>query len=86
MENHVMNIDNRERITITEVADVDSFNEDTILVSLNSGGLIIKGQKLHIQKLDLADGKVIITGIFNSAAYTEKKNKQEQGLLRKILK
>jgi sporulation protein YabP len=85
MENHVLNIDNREKLTVTEVADVDSFNEDTILITLKSGGLIIKGQKLHIQKLDLAEGKVIITGEFNSAVYTQKKNKSEKSILRRIL-
>ena len=85
MENHVLNIDNREKLTVTEVADVDSFNEDTILITLKSGGLVIKGQKLHIQKLDLAEGKVIITGEFNSAVYTQKKNKNEKSILRRIL-
>lgn len=86
MENHIINIDNRERITVTEVADVDSFNEETILVSLKTGGLVIKGGKLHIQKLDLAEGKVIITGAVNSVVYTEKKDKQEKSFLRRILK
>lgn len=84
MENHVLNIDNRERLTVTEVADVDSFNEDTILITLKNGGLVVKGQKLHIQKLDLAEGKVIITGEINSAVYTEKKNKSEKSLMRRI--
>lgn len=86
MENHIVNIDNRERITVTEVTDVDSFNEQSILVTLSSGGLIIKGEHLHIQKLDLEEGKVIITGAISSAVYTEKKDKQERGFLKKILK
>ena len=86
MDNHTLSIDNREKITITAVTDVDSFNEETILVMLAQGGLVIKGQKLHIQKLDLAEGKVIITGSIQSAVYTEKKNKQDGGFLKKILK
>lgn len=86
MENHIISIDNRERITVTEVSDVDSFNEQSILVSLKNGGLLIKGEKLHIQKLDLEEGKVIITGAIGSVAYTEKKDKQEKGFLKKILK
>ncbi|MFV0516723.1 MAG: sporulation protein YabP [Aminipila sp.] len=84
MENHVLNIDNREKLTVTEVADVDSFNEETILITLKNGGLVIKGLKLHIQKLDLAEGKVIITGSINSAVYTQKKDKNEKSLLRRI--
>ncbi|WP_037372861.1 sporulation protein YabP [Anaerovorax odorimutans] len=86
MENHIVSIDNRERITITEVSDVESFNEQSILVLLESGGILIKGEGLHIQKLDLEEGKAIITGSIMSAVYTEKKDKQDKGFLRKILK
>ena len=71
MENHTLSIDNREKLTITSVADVESANEETVLVILTQGGLIVKGQNLHIQKLDLAEGKAIITGSIQSAVYTE---------------
>ena len=83
---HIVNIDNRERISITEVADIESFNEENILIILKNGGLFIKGQDLHIQKLDLEEGSVLITGSITSAVYTEKKDKQEKGFLKKILK
>ena len=86
MENHTLSIDNREKLTITSVADVESANEETVLVILTQGGLIVKGQNLHIQKLDLAEGKAIITGSIQSAVYTEKKDKQEGSQLRKIFK
>ena len=86
MENHTLSIDNREKLTITSVADVESANEEMVLVILTQGGLIVKGQNLHIQKLDLAEGKAIITGSIQSAVYTEKKDKQEGSLLRKIFK
>lgn len=87
MENgHIVNIDNRERISVTDVADIESFNEEMILLILKSGGLIIKGQDLHIQKLDLDEGRVLITGAIGSAVYTEKRDKQDKGFLKKILK
>ncbi|QOX64932.1 sporulation protein YabP [Anoxybacterium hadale] len=86
MDTHVVNIDNRERVSVTEVADVESFNEEIILLSLKNGGLIIRGEKLHIQKLDLEEGRVLITGSIGSAVYTEKKDRQDKGFLKKILK
>lgn len=87
MENgHVVNIDNRERISVTEVTDIQSFNEETIFLNLKNGGLIIKGEDLHIQKLDLEEGRVLITGSISSALYTQKKDRQEKGFLKKILK
>ncbi|MCI9596514.1 MAG: sporulation protein YabP [Firmicutes bacterium] len=86
MENHMITIDNREKITVTDVADIDNFDEEEIRANLKAGGLNIKGKKLHIQMLDLAEGKAVITGEVNSLAYTQKKDKSEKGLLKKILK
>lgn len=83
---HIVNIDNRERISVSDVVDVDNFNEQSILIILKNGGLVIKGDGLHIQKLDLEEGRVTITGSISSAVYTEKKDKQEKGFWKKILK
>lgn len=84
MENHVVNIDNRERLTVTEVADVDSFNDEAVMINLKNGGMLVKGEKLHIQKLDLGEGKVIVTGFINSIAYTVKKDKNEKSIWKRI--
>lgn len=86
MDAHVVNIDNRERITVTDVADVESFNEEIVFLTLRNGGLVIRGEDLHIQKLDLEEGKVMISGAIGSAVYTERKDRQEKGFLKKILK
>ncbi len=86
MENHTLVLDNREKLTVTAVSDVDSASADMILITLAQGGLAVKGQDLHIQKLDLAEGKAVITGSINSAVYTEKKKKEEGGFLERILK
>lgn len=83
---HNLLIEDRKQISITEVSDVDSFDEETILLSLHGGGLVLKGQGLHINKLDVDEGKVIITGMLNSAAYTAKRDKTEGGFLKKLLK
>ncbi|MGI6727123.1 MAG: sporulation protein YabP [Anaerovoracaceae bacterium] len=83
---HSLNIEDRKQITVTEVVDVDSFNEEAILLSIQGGGLLLKGQEMHIQKLDLEEGKVIITGSVNSAVYTEQKDKAEGGFLKRMLK
>ena len=86
MDTHIVNIDNRERVSVTEVTDVESFNEEIILLNLKNGSLIIRGENLHIQKLDLDEGRVLITGSIGSAVYTEKKDRQDKGFLKKILK
>lgn len=86
MENHVLSIDNRERLTVTAVKDVATFNEEKVMIVLAQGNLEIKGEKLNIQKLDLAEGKVSINGSINSAVYTHKKNKEQGGFWKRLLK
>ena len=75
-----------EKLTVTQVVDIENFNEDGVLLILKNGGLVIKGQNLHMQKLDLEEGIAVVTGFVNAALYTEKKDKQEKGFLKKILK
>ena len=86
MDNHVLSIESREQMTVTAVTDVDSFTEETVLVKLEKGGLIIKGRKLHVQRLDLQEGKVVITGEVESVAYTEKAKKKTRREIKGFLK
>lgn len=83
---HNLLIEDRNKITITDVKDVDSFDEETINMSLNNEGLILKGKDLQIQKLDVEEGKIIVIGTINSATYTGKRDKAEGGILKRILK
>ena len=80
MENHYINIDNRKRITISQVADVDAFDEDTLWANLKEGGLEITGENLNVEKLDLQDGILIVTGEICSVSYTDKGTKKARGL------
>ncbi len=83
---HSLIVEDRKQITVTDVKDVNSFNEESIVLLINEGGLVLKGQDMHIQKLDLGEGKVIINGSVNSAVYTEKREKSEGGFFKKMLK
>lgn len=86
MENHVVTIDNRQRMSVTDISEIDSFDEEEIRASLNDGAVIIKGEKLHIQTLDLAAGKAEITGIIDSLMYVKVREKGDRGFLAKIMK
>ncbi len=83
---HSLLIDDRQRITITDVEDVASFNEQTIMISSKSGNISIKGEDLHVLKLDLEEGKIVIEGTINSATYLEKKDKKEKSWFSRIFK
>lgn len=65
-------IEDRNRINISGVDQVDSFNETTIVLSTVKGGLSIKGEELNISKLNLDEGSVKISGMINSLTYISK--------------
>ncbi|SHE77004.1 sporulation protein YabP [Caldanaerobius fijiensis DSM 17918] len=85
---HNIFIENREKAKISGVIEVMSFNEDNINLSTNLGGLIIKGKDLHINKLNLDDGELIIEGTILSLTYTSKEDMKGRGkgLLSKMFK
>lgn len=83
---HRVMIDNREKLTMTDIADIDSFDEQEIHAKLRSGTVIIKGEKLHIHMLDLRAGEAEITGVINSLMYVKVKEKGERSLLARIMK
>ena len=65
-------IEDRNLISINGVEQVDSFNENTIILSTLKGGLSIKGEGLNMSKLNLDDGSVKISGLVNSVIYMSK--------------
>ncbi len=68
-KNHLLSLDNRVRLVLTGAEDVSGFNEETVSVKTTCGLLIIKGEKLHIDKLNLETGEVSIDGKINAMQY-----------------
>lgn len=68
---HSLSIDNRERMTLTGVNDVESFNELEILLATDAGILTITGEGLHISKLNLDDGQLMLEGLISGVEYSD---------------
>lgn len=84
---HNISIEGREKLQITGVTEVDSFNDNIVSLNTEMGGLTIKGNELHINKLNVDDGNLIVEGYIISCVYTQKdENHKQGGLLSKIFK
>lgn len=66
---HILTLDNRSLLTLTGVEDVAGFDEQTINVRLADCALVVKGADLHISKLSLDSGDVVIDGRIGSLQY-----------------
>lgn len=66
---HILTLDNRKLLTLSGVEDVSGFDEQTINVKLSDATLVVKGAGLHISKLSLESGDVMIDGLITSLQY-----------------
>lgn len=79
-------VEDRNKASITGVEQVESFNDNTIVLKTIKGGMIIKGEGLNVDKLNLDNGNVRISGIINGINYVEKGSSEKGGLIGKIFK
>ena len=79
-------IEDRHKVTITGVEQVDSFNDNTIILRTVKGGMTIKGEELNVGKLNLDNGNININGIINGIAYDDKNTFQKKNTIGKIFK
>ncbi len=89
MTNVVQNIvlENRERLNITGVLDVLSFDDQIVILETELGLLTVKGENLRINKLSLDTSEVTIEGAISQLMYSEKDNIEKGGgFLNKIFK
>ncbi|MGB9809035.1 MAG: sporulation protein YabP [Caldanaerobacter sp.] len=69
---HNVSIENREKMNITGVLNVISFDEESVIVETEMGILTVRGQGLHINKLNLDEGQVSLDGEIVNLNYSEK--------------
>ncbi len=80
-------IEDRNNLTLDGVQEVISFNEEQIQLDTNYGKLIIKGENLKMNKLDVVNGNISICGKINSLVYSyNDKPKDKDTILRRIFK
>ena len=69
--NHTVFLDNRERAVFGGVMDLEAFSDEEICMVTVAGRLILTGRQLHIAKLSLEEGQLVVNGIFEAVEYEE---------------
>lgn len=87
-QRHSLALDNREKLNLSGVESVESFNSESIMMVTAGGVLTIKGQDLDVKKLNLDDGNVTVTGKVYSLVYSDRESfsSKSSGLLGKMFK
>lgn len=68
---HRLELDGRERLTVSGVEDVERFDETGIVMSTAVGTLVVTGEDLHIGKLSLDGGELHVDGRIDSLSYED---------------
>lgn len=76
---HNLVLEERRRLTVSGVSDVDRFDEQTVIVFTQMGELTVKGEDLHINRLSLEMGELAVEGEIVSLTYADRAAKQPQG-------
>ena len=80
-------LENREKLSISGVLDVLSFDDQIVIVETELGLLNVKGENLRINKLSIDTSEVIIEGDIYSLLYSDKSSdKKGNSLIGKIFK
>ncbi len=61
----------RAELSVSGVTDMDSFDENTVIAYTDLGELTISGNNIHIEKLNIDTGELIITGKISSLTYLD---------------
>lgn len=68
---HKLTLDGRKLLTMTGVTDVESFDDEMVVLHTNKGTLVIRGSGLHLQLLSLDGGQVHVDGNVCSMTYED---------------
>lgn len=68
---HQVILEDRRALTVSGVSDVDSFDEMTVVIYTDMGELTVKGDSLHINRLNVETGELSLEGNIQSLTYAE---------------
>ena len=71
IKNHSLSMENREKLSLGGVEDVSGFDENLIVLTTSQGDLTIRGEQLHIDRIDLDAGQLEVRGHIQELSYGE---------------
>ena len=80
---HAVRMENREKLYLTGVEDVESFDEENMVIDTNMGRVLLQGSGMHIQKYNVDSGELVIEGEIDELVYDDAQG-GKKGLLGRL--
>ena len=68
---HRLELMDRAHLTVSGVEDVERFDESGVIMTTSAGTLIVTGEDLHIDKLSLDGGELLVEGHIDGLNYED---------------
>lgn len=80
-------LENREKLNVSGVLDVLSFDDQIVIIETELGLLTVKGDNLRINKLSIDTEEVTVEGNIFTLSYSERNNSnKDSSIFSKIFK
>lgn len=83
---HHIILESREELSVSGVEEVESFDENAIVMVTSKGTLVVRGEDLHIEKLSLDGGDLKVEGDIDSITYGEEQAAGRGGFFSRLLR
>ena len=80
---HKISLDQRQKLTVTGVTEVVSFDDTAVVLRTELGTLLVQGRDLQLKTLSVDGGQVEVDGSVSALVYEEPRDRQ--GWLRRLL-
>lgn len=83
---HHLILEDRQRLSVSGVEEVESFDETAIVMHTTQGALVIRGENLHIEKLSLDGGDLKVEGDVDSLTYEDDRGQSSGGFFARLFR
>lgn len=83
---HNVILEDRHSLTVSGVNDIDSFDEQSVIIFTELGQLTVRGANLHINRLNLEVGELSVEGDIDAVVYSERQQNTSGGFFSKVFR
>ena len=85
-EQHNAILENRKKLMLSGVTDVESFDEKLVVLYTQLGELTIRGTDLHVNEMSVESGDLTVEGEIKALIYGEKDRTKKLGFFGKLFR
>ena len=85
-KSHQALLQNRERLILSGVTGIDSYDDRAVILYTVLGTLTVMGRALHLEGYSAGTGEATVTGDIRAIRYGDRDRTAPDGLLRRLLR